>query len=74
MVLCGKNTLPEIVCMRVYVFLQGSLADWLSLIGLHQYYQALGQNGYENMDVVSELSWDDLQEIGITKLGNYDNR
>ncbi|XP_062304937.1 caskin-1 [Osmerus eperlanus] len=47
-----------------------SLADWLSLIGLHQYYQVLVQNGYENMDFVSELSWDDLQEIGITKLGH----
>lgn len=27
------------------------------------------QNGYENIDFVSDISLEDLQEIGITKLG-----
>ncbi|XP_026993735.2 caskin-1 isoform X2 [Tachysurus fulvidraco] len=47
-----------------------NLADWLSLIGLSQYYQTLVQNGYDNMDFVSDITLEDLQEIGITKLGH----
>uniref|UniRef100_A0AAQ4Q3I9 SAM domain-containing protein n=1 Tax=Gasterosteus aculeatus aculeatus TaxID=481459 RepID=A0AAQ4Q3I9_GASAC len=46
-----------------------NLADWLSHLGLSQYYQVLVQNGYENIDFVSDISLEDLQEIGITKLG-----
>ncbi|KAL1005251.1 hypothetical protein UPYG_G00056670 [Umbra pygmaea] len=46
------------------------LAEWLSAIGLSQYYQVLVQNGYENIDFITEISWEDLQEIGITKLGH----
>lgn len=53
---------------RVCVF-QANLADWLSHLGLSQYYQVLVQNGYENIDFVSDISLEDLQEIGITKLG-----
>lgn len=47
-----------------------NLADWLSHLGLNQYYQVLVQNGYENIDFVSDISLEDLQEIGITKLGH----
>ncbi|XP_034044828.1 caskin-1 isoform X2 [Thalassophryne amazonica] len=47
-----------------------NLADWLSQLGLSQYYQVLVQNGYENIDFVSDISLEDLQEIGITKLGH----
>ncbi|KAG7315581.1 hypothetical protein KOW79_020447 [Hemibagrus wyckioides] len=47
-----------------------SLAEWLSLIGLSQYYQTLVQNGYDNMDFVSDITLEDLHEIGITKLGH----
>ncbi|TTE66786.1 Caskin-2 [Bagarius yarrelli] len=47
-----------------------SLAEWLSLIGLSQYCQTLVQNGYDNIDFVSDITLEDLQEIGITKLGH----
>ncbi|XP_032397509.1 caskin-1 isoform X2 [Etheostoma spectabile] len=47
-----------------------NLADWLSHLGLNQYYQVLVQNGYENIDFISDISLEDLQEIGITKLGH----
>ncbi|XP_035516604.1 caskin-1-like isoform X2 [Morone saxatilis] len=47
-----------------------NLADWLSHLGLSQYYQVLVQNGYENIDFISDISLEDLQEIGITKLGH----
>ena len=39
------------------------------MIGLTQYYQVLIQNGYENIDFITDITWEDLQEIGITKLG-----
>ncbi|KAG5832426.1 hypothetical protein ANANG_G00291040 [Anguilla anguilla] len=48
----------------------GSLAEWLSLIGLSQYYQVLIHNGYENIEFITDITWEDLQEIGITKLGH----
>ncbi|CAL8330870.1 unnamed protein product [Lota lota] len=47
-----------------------NLAEWLSQLGLSQYYQVLVQNGYENIDFVSDISLEDLQEIGISKLGH----
>ncbi|XP_053709036.1 caskin-2-like isoform X9 [Synchiropus splendidus] len=47
-----------------------NLADWLSHLGLSQYYQVLVQNGYENVDFISDISLEDLQEIGISKLGH----
>ncbi|XP_069385878.1 caskin-1 isoform X2 [Paralichthys olivaceus] len=47
-----------------------NLAEWLSHLGLSQYYQVLVQNGYENTDFISDISLEDLQEIGITKLGH----
>ncbi|XP_029110036.1 LOW QUALITY PROTEIN: caskin-1-like [Scleropages formosus] len=46
------------------------LAEWLSMVGLGQYYQVLVQNGYENIDFIANITWEDLQEIGITKLGH----
>ncbi|XP_018596326.1 caskin-1 isoform X1 [Scleropages formosus] len=47
-----------------------NLAEWLSVIGLSQYYQTLVNNGYENIDFITDITWEDLQEIGITKLGH----
>uniref|UniRef100_A0A672MDI8 Caskin-2-like n=1 Tax=Sinocyclocheilus grahami TaxID=75366 RepID=A0A672MDI8_SINGR len=47
-----------------------NLAEWLSAIGLSQYYQTLVQNGYDNMDFISDITLEDLKEIGITKLGH----
>ncbi|KAI6076613.1 Caskin-1 [Aix galericulata] len=46
-----------------------NLALWLSMIGLSQYYKLLVENGYENIDFITDITWEDLQEIGITKLG-----
>ncbi|XP_014648890.1 PREDICTED: caskin-1 [Ceratotherium simum simum] len=47
-----------------------NLAVWLSMIGLAQYYKLLVDNGYENIDFITDITWEDLQEIGITKLGH----
>lgn len=50
-------------------FPEADLGEWLSVIGLPQYQQHLLENGYDSMSIVQDLSWEDLQEIGITKLG-----
>ncbi|ROL49355.1 Caskin-1 [Anabarilius grahami] len=47
-----------------------NLGEWLSMIGLSQYHQVLVKNGYENIDFITDITWEDLQEIGIIKLGH----
>lgn len=49
--------------------LQSDLGEWLSAIGLPQYHKRLSENGYDSIGIAKDLSWEDLQEIGITKLG-----
>lgn len=48
---------------------QSDLGEWLSAIGLPQYHKKLCENGYDSISIVKDLTWEDLQEIGITKLG-----
>lgn len=48
---------------------QADLMDWLSAIGLPQYHKKLVNNGYDSITIVTDLTWEDLQEIGINKLG-----
>ena len=61
------NGLPW--CLVWWCYPQASLGEWLSAVGLSQYHQVLVQNGYENIDFITDITWEDLQEIGITKLG-----
>ena len=42
---------------------------WLKLIGLSQYEQALIDAGYDDIDFVSDISSEELEEIGVTKKG-----
>lgn len=56
----------------VFTNSQANLCEWLNMIGLSQYHQILVQNGYENIDFITDITWEDLQEIGITKLGNIE--
>uniref|UniRef100_A0A8C6LVP4 SAM domain-containing protein n=1 Tax=Nothobranchius furzeri TaxID=105023 RepID=A0A8C6LVP4_NOTFU len=45
------------------------LGEWLSMIGLPQYHKRLCENGYDSISIVKDITWEDLQEIGITRLG-----
>uniref|UniRef100_A0A8C1LZ62 CASK interacting protein 1 n=1 Tax=Cyprinus carpio TaxID=7962 RepID=A0A8C1LZ62_CYPCA len=47
-----------------------NLGEWLAMIGLSQYHQVLVRNGYENIEFITDITWEDLQDIGITKLGH----
>ncbi|XP_056262253.1 caskin-2-like isoform X3 [Pseudoliparis swirei] len=49
---------------------QADLGEWLGAIGLPQYHQKLSENGYDSIGIVRDLTWEDLQEIGIMQLGH----
>lgn len=53
------------------VFLQATLSEWLSAIGLCQHYQTLVTNGYETLEFIKDITQEDMKEIGITKLGRH---
>eukprot|EP00058_Branchiostoma_floridae_P010052 XP_002595540.1 hypothetical protein BRAFLDRAFT_200411 [Branchiostoma floridae] len=45
--------------------------EWLGAMGLEQYHSTLVENGYDAIDFITDITWEDLQEIGITKLGMH---
>ncbi|XP_034566480.1 caskin-2-like [Notolabrus celidotus] len=51
-------------------YIPSDLGEWLSAIGLPQYHKKLSENGYDSISIVKDLTWEDLQEIGITQLGH----
>ncbi|XP_067860465.1 caskin-2-like isoform X2 [Heptranchias perlo] len=62
----GKLSIPEWLPDYKPV----DLFEWLSAIGLPQYHKKLVDNGYDSINFISEITWEDLQEIGITQLGH----
>ncbi|XP_016116550.1 caskin-2-like, partial [Sinocyclocheilus grahami] len=51
-------------------YIPSEIGKWLSAIGLPQYQKKLAENGYDSINIVQDITWEDLQEIGITKLGH----
>ncbi|CAG2117914.1 unnamed protein product, partial [Medioppia subpectinata] len=49
-------------------FKPSSLLEWLKILRLEEYFAILCQQGYDSIDRVTELAWEDLEEVGITKL------
>ena len=49
--------------------LQASVPEWLILLNLTQYEQVLMDAGYDDIDFVSDITTEELQDIGITKKG-----
>lgn len=50
-------------------FWPSSLDEWLELIRLTDYVKKLKEQGYTSVEKALELSWEDLEDIGIKKLG-----
>uniref|UniRef100_A0A8C1KTN4 Si:ch211-119c20.2 n=1 Tax=Cyprinus carpio TaxID=7962 RepID=A0A8C1KTN4_CYPCA len=61
----NKSSTFMFVCL-----FQSDIGKWLSAIGLPQYQKKLAENGYDSINIVQDITWEDLQEIGITKLGH----
>lgn len=54
-----------------YIFLlQGSIEEWLRLLRLDEYIQPLLAQGYRQVRDVTQLPWEDFEDIGIVKLGH----
>lgn len=51
------------------VLFQVDLREWLCALGLPQYHKHLVSSGYDSMGLVADLTWEELQEIGVNKLG-----
>ncbi|KAM8844354.1 caskin-2 isoform 2-T2 [Spinachia spinachia] len=51
-------------------YIPADLGEWLSAIGLQQHHKKLSENGYDSISIVKDLTWEDLQEIGIIQLGH----
>jgi hypothetical protein len=47
-----------------------TLAKWLESLKLNQYYNTLMAEGFDTIEKACQLTWEDLEEIGITKLGH----
>lgn len=48
----------------------GSLEEWLRLLRLEEYLNALHQQGMRSVEDVTTLTWEDLEDIGIVRLGH----
>ncbi|XP_062858824.1 caskin-2-like isoform X2 [Trichomycterus rosablanca] len=51
-------------------YIPPDVGEWLGAIGLSQYQKVLAGNGYDSVSIVRDITWEDLQEIGINKLGH----
>ena len=51
------------------VYLQNDVGEWMQVLGMSQYCDVLVQQGYNSIDSVTDIMWEDLEEIGIKKLG-----
>ncbi|XP_029945218.1 uncharacterized protein LOC115386902 [Salarias fasciatus] len=56
--------------VKIWITDKSDFSEWLCAIGLPQYHKKLSENGYDSISIVKDLTWEDLQEIGITKLGH----
>ena len=46
------------------------MEEWLSLLRLEEYLSALKQQNYSTVQQVTQIQWEDLEDVGITKLGH----
>lgn len=51
-------------------FIPNRLEDWLSMLRLEEYTASLKQQNYTSVEQMTQLTWEDLEDIGITKLGH----
>ncbi|EPB76715.1 hypothetical protein ANCCEY_04151 [Ancylostoma ceylanicum] len=49
---------------------QGGLSEWLTLLALPEYISVFDSQGYDSVQEVMKLSWEDFEDIGIKRLGH----
>ena len=55
--------------MICVTYLQSSVYEWLTLLRLSEYTSSLERQGYSDIDSITDITWEDLEDVGITKLG-----
>jgi len=68
-VFCQCDQLYYIYYINYINYLQSSVAEWLSLLRLPEYTSSLERQCYADVDSLTDITWEDLEDIGITKLG-----
>lgn len=51
-------------------YIPGSLSEWLRLLRLEEYGASLRSQGYVTVEDTTQITWEDLEDIGIVKLGH----
>ncbi|XP_071483151.1 uncharacterized protein [Diadema antillarum] len=51
-------------------YIPADVGTWLKLLDLSTYFHTLTTNGYKTIEEMYNLTWEDLQDIGILKLGH----
>ncbi|CAF0792935.1 unnamed protein product [Adineta steineri] len=51
-------------------FKPDTLYDWLCYLRLNQYLSLLNEQNYTQLSDIMDIAWDDLEDIGITRLGH----
>ncbi|EEB16625.1 ankyrin repeat-containing protein, putative [Pediculus humanus corporis] len=51
-------------------YIPGSMEEWLRLLRLEEYIPIFRQQGYQSVEDVTQLAWEDLEEAGVVKLGH----
>ncbi|KJH41314.1 hypothetical protein DICVIV_12714 [Dictyocaulus viviparus] len=49
---------------------QGGLSEWLTLLALPEYISVFHSQGYDSVQEVMKLSWEDFEDIGVKRLGH----
>ncbi|KAK6059769.1 hypothetical protein COOONC_02580 [Cooperia oncophora] len=49
---------------------QGGLSEWLTLLALPEYISVFDSQGYDSVQEVMKLSWEDFEDIGVKRLGH----
>ncbi|CAF3953812.1 unnamed protein product, partial [Rotaria magnacalcarata] len=58
----GRNGLPD--------FKPDTLYDWLYYLRLDEYMSLLSKQNYKMLSDITSIAWEDLEDIGITRLGH----
>ncbi|VDO66636.1 unnamed protein product [Heligmosomoides polygyrus] len=49
---------------------QGGLRSWLTLLAMPEYISVFDSQGYDSVQEVMKLSWEDFEDIGVKRLGH----
>ncbi|GMT07884.1 hypothetical protein PENTCL1PPCAC_30058, partial [Pristionchus entomophagus] len=48
----------------------GGLREWLSLMGMPEYGDSFESQGYDSVEKIHKLCWEDFEDIGVKRLGH----